>query len=108
MHGSYIIEPSSDYMYRVVLKGDEAYVQIESKCCKTLYPFMPKVHPYKLDESISNIRVAGWSFSTLFKLQKKHFRKQIMKNLIRRSKLRCLIWFCTVCRCPTERTIIIV
>ena len=54
----------------IVFKGDEAYVQMESKYCKTKYPFMRNVNPYKLDESISNLRVVGWSFSSLFKFKK--------------------------------------
>ena len=28
-----------------------------------------------------------------------------VENLIRRRVLRRLIWFCTVCRCPTKRTL---
>ena len=30
---------------------------------------------------------------------------QTVKNLIRRRVLRRLNWFCTVCRCPTKRTL---
>ena len=47
----------------------------------------------------------GGLFHLYSNFKKKHFRKQTMKNLIRRSDLRRLIWFCNVCRCPTERTI---
>ena len=31
--------------------------------------------------------------------------KKTVENLIRRRVLRRLIWFCTVCRCPTKRTL---
>ena len=31
--------------------------------------------------------------------------KQTVENLIRRRVLRHLIWFRTVCRCPTKRTL---
>ena len=33
------------------------------------------------------------------------FCRQTVKNLIRRHILRRLIWFCTVCRCPTKRVL---
>ena len=36
---------------------------------------------------------------------KRHFCKQTVENLIRRPVLRRLIWFCTVCICPTKRTL---
>ena len=57
-------------------------------------------HPYQLDESISNFRVVGWYFSFLF-----NFCLQTVENLIRRCALRRLIRFCTVCQCPTKKTL---
>ena len=36
---------------------------------------------------------------------KRNFCNQNVNNLIRRRVLRRLIWFCTVCRCPTKRTL---
>ena len=36
---------------------------------------------------------------------KRNFCKQTVENLIRCRVLRRLIWFCTVCRCPTKRTL---
>ena len=36
---------------------------------------------------------------------KRNFCKQTVENLIRRRILRRLIWCCTVCRCPTKRTL---
>ena len=36
---------------------------------------------------------------------KGNFGKKTVKNLIRRLVLRRLIWFCTVYRCPTKRTL---
>ena len=35
----------------------------------------------------------------------RNFCKQSVENLIRHRVLRRLIWFCTVCRCPTKRTL---
>ena len=69
-----------------------------------LNPFMPNVFspPYQLDESISNFRVVGWYFSFLLNF-KRNFCKQTVDNLIRRCIMQRLIWFCTVCRCPTKR-----
>ena len=34
---------------------------------------------------------------------KRNFCMQTVENLIRRRILRRLIWFCTVCRCPTKK-----
>ena len=76
-----------------------------------IYPFMPDPfmpngvsHCYELDESISNFRVVGgiFHFNSNFK---RNFCKQTVENLIRRRILRRLIWFCTVCRCPTKRAL---
>ena len=36
---------------------------------------------------------------------KRNFCNQTVENLIRRRILRRLIWFCTVCQCPTKRTL---
>ena len=36
---------------------------------------------------------------------KRHFCKQTVENLTRRRVLRRLIWYRTVCRGPTERTL---
>ena len=36
---------------------------------------------------------------------KRNFCKQTVENLIRRCVLRRLVWFCTVCQCPTKRTL---
>ena len=36
---------------------------------------------------------------------KRNFCKQTVENLIRRRVLRRLMWFCTVCRSATERTL---
>ena len=36
---------------------------------------------------------------------KRNFCKQTVENLIRRRGLRRLNWFCTVCLCPTKRTL---
>ena len=33
------------------------------------------------------------------------FTKKTVENLIRRRVLWRLVWFCTVCRCPTRRTL---
>ena len=36
---------------------------------------------------------------------KRNFCKQTVENLVRRSVLLHLIWFCTVCLCPIKRTL---
>ena len=73
-----------------------------------LNPFMPNVfsHHYQFGESISNLRV-GWLvvFLLFYSNFKRQFCKQTVENLIRRRVLWRLIWFCTVCRCPTKKTL---
>ena len=41
----------------------------------------------------------------LFLFSNRTFRKQTMEILIRHCVLRCLVWVCTVCLCPTKRTL---
>ena len=66
-------------------------------------PFMLNafIHPYQLDGSISNFRFLGGIFH-FYSNFKRNLCKQIDENLIRRHILRCLIWFCTICQCPTK------
>ena len=35
----------------------------------------------------------------------RRFSEQTVETLIRRRVLRCLIWVCAVCLCPTKRTL---
>ena len=67
-------------------------------------PFMPNVfsHHYQLDESSLEFWGGIFHFYSTFN---RKFCKQTVENLIRRRVLRRLIWFCTVCRCPTKRTL---
>ena len=69
-----------------------------------LNPFILDIlsHPFQLDKYISNFRVVGLYFSFLLKF-KRHFCKQTVENLIRCHVLQRL--FCTVCRCPTKKTL---
>ena len=69
-------------------------------------PFMPNgiSHRYQLEQSISVLRDVRWYFSFLFKCNRK-VCKQTVETLIRRRILWCLIWVCTVCLCPTKRTL---
>ena len=70
-------------------------------------PHLPSgpVHPYQLDESISNFRGVWFSFSFLF-----HFEYIF---LLANSEdpdqtprfLQRLIWVCTVCLCPKNGTL---
>ena len=43
-------------------------------------------------------------FSFIQILKETSFSKTL-ENLIKRRILRRLVWFCTVCRCPTKRTL---
>ena len=72
-----------------------------------LSPFMPNVfsHPYQLDVSISNFEFFCFFLFFFYSIFERNFYKQTVENLIRRRVLRRLIWFCTVCRCPTKRTL---
>ena len=69
-------------------------------------PFMPNVlsHPYQSDDSISNLGLLGGIFH-FYSNFKRNVYKQTVESLIRRRVLRRLIWFCTVCPCPTKRTL---
>ena len=76
----------------------------------------PKQHVYKRvtlthlsrmefpTDIISSFRVVGWYFSFYSKFER-NFCKQTVENQIRRCVLRRLIWFYTVCRFPTKRTL---
>ena len=68
-------------------------------------PFKPNgiSHGYKFDQSISVLRLVEWYFTFLFKFQLN--TKQTVEPLIRRRVMRRLIWSCTVCICPTKRTL---
>ena len=61
-------------------------------------------HWYKLDQSISVLRVVGWYFH-IYSNFNRTFCKQTVETLIRRRVLRRLIWVCTVCLCPTQWTL---
>ena len=63
-------------------------------------------HRYQLDESITNLGLLGGIFH-FYSNFKRNFCKQTVENLIiyHFIKMRRLSWFCTVCRCPTKRTL---
>ena len=62
-------------------------------------------HFYQLDRSISVLRVVGWYFFIFYSNFYIKFCKQTVETLIRCCILWCLIWVCTVCLCPTKRTL---
>ena len=71
-------------------------------------PFKPNEisHSNQLDQPISVLRVVG----SIFHLNSnfvRTFSKQTVEILIRRRVLRRLIWVCTVCLCPTKRTLVL-
>ena len=72
----------------------------------SINPFMPMYFPIPINwtSPIPILRLLGGSFH-LYSNFKRNFCKQTVENLIRRTFLRCLILFCTVCRCPTKRTL---
>ena len=59
-------------------------------------------HPYILRESICHLRCVRCIFFIFCSLYNWKSCKQTVKTLIRRRIMRCLIWFCTVCLCPTK------
>ena len=61
-------------------------------------------HCYQLNQSISILRNVGWYFS-LPSYFGRPFCKQTVNTLIRHCVLRRLVWACTVCLCPTKRTL---
>ena len=69
-------------------------------------PFMPNGIPlsYKLDQSITVLRLLGGIFH-FYSNFVRTFWKQTVETLVRRRVLRRLIWVCTVCLCPTKKTL---
>ena len=67
-------------------------------------PFMPNgiSHCYGLDKSIPILGLLG-GILHFIQILKRNFYKQTVENPIRPSILQRLIWFCTVCLCPTKR-----
>ena len=60
-------------------------------------------HYYPLDQSISVLRVIRWNFFNFYSNFNRTFCEQIVEALIRCCVLRRLIWFCSVCLCPTKK-----
>ena len=60
-------------------------------------PFIPNgiYHRYQLEQSISVLRDVRWYFSFLF-----NFNRDLCKQTV-----ETLIWVCTICLCPTKRTL---
>ena len=68
--------------------------------CKMYFPFLINwMSPFPILGLMSGI------FPHFYSNFKRHVCKQTVDNLIRRRVLRRLIWFCTVCQCPTKRTL---
>ena len=69
-------------------------------------PFMPMFFPIPINwtSPFPVLELLDGSFH-LYSNFKRNFCKQTVENLIRRRVLRRLILFCTVCRCPTKRTL---
>ena len=61
-------------------------------------------HRYQLKKSISVLRGVRWYFFILSSFNRK-LCKQTVETLIRRRILWRLIWVCTICLCPTKRTL---
>ena len=62
-------------------------------------------HRYQLEQSISVLRDVGCFFLHFSSNFNRTFYKQIVETLVRRRVLWRLIWICTVCLCPTKRTL---
>ena len=71
-----------------------------------LYPFMPNGIPPLINWT-SPFPFLGFLSGILhfYSNFKRNFCLQTVEHLIRRRVLRRLIWFCTVCRCHTKRTL---
>ena len=77
------------------------------KCITAFNPFMPNgiSHRYQLDQSISVLRGVRWYFFRFYSNFNRKLCKQTVETLIRRRILWRLIWVCTICLCPTKRTL---
>ena len=69
-------------------------------------PFKPNelAYSYLFGESISNFRCVGGIF-LFYSNFDRTFYKQTVEILIKRRVSRRLIWVCTVCLCPSKRTL---
>ena len=69
---------------------------------KNINPHLPSgpVHPYQLEESISNFRGEWRTFSFLL-----YFEWIFLLANSEDPVLRRLIWVCTVCLCPKNGTV---
>ena len=79
----------------------------EGATCFVVNLFKPIVisHRYQLEQSISVLRDFGWFFLHLYSNFNRTFCKNIVEALIRRRVMRRLILVCTVCQCPTKKTL---
>ena len=62
------------------------------------------IHPYQMDESISNFR-GFWCTFSFYSISNRYSCQQTVKTLIRRRVLWRLICVCTVCLCPLKGTL---
>ena len=86
--------------------GGVVELQTSKNRIKLFNPFKPNgiSHCYQMDQSISVLRHVGCFFHFYSNFDRIFF-KQTLEALIRRRVQRRLIWVCTVCLCPTKRTI---
>ena len=61
-------------------------------------------HSYQLSSPFPNLRVVRLEL-LCYQNSNRTFCKQTVETLIRRRVLRRLIWVCTVCLCPTKKTL---
>ena len=67
--------------------------------CRMYFPIL-----INLTSPFPSLGLLG-GISNFYSKFKRNFCLQTVENLIRRRVLRRLIWFCTVYRCPTKRTL---
>ena len=88
-----------------MFSSDDTSRRIADTTC-LLNPFMPNVFPILINwtSPFPDLGLLGGIFH-FYSNFKRTFCKQMVEKLIRRRDLRRLIWFSTVCRCPTKSTL---
>ena len=91
---------------RILVKSRRDQTRNQTDTHAYFNPFNPNrfSHNYQLDKSIVVLRVIG-GIIHFYSNRNRTFCKRIVETLIRRRVLRRLVWVCTICLCPTKRTL---
>ena len=92
------------YVFALISKGKTSNSQ-ETTCWLRRQCINCYSHSYELYQSFFVLRDVGCILH-FYSNFNRAFCKKTVDTLIRRRALRRLVWFCTVCLCPTKRTLL--